>query len=261
MSDAEASFDLIDTPKEKKKIPLNDRNILSLLKSPLNSDVKTKNPTRMIKKSYGLLENKKENVSLEDSKNVIPPFINNQRVTRARKRYISDISVYTDLNTESLINNTGNASLNNTFLKKLSNKILNTNQQTDDPKIILNLIETKPANKDTKRKKASDLLVLGQQWDISVAKKCNTKTERFNKHLQVTKKGAFKFDKVYDDREYKPSFRVTPRYPQGMKQFHERVLSFNGVCLMKESLMRRIGQYGNQFDITLNETLDNMYKR
>lgn len=281
MPEIDSSFDLLDTPKHHNIIPLNDRNILSLLKSPpedIPKEVKDqetvaakdKNKTHELnaKKSYGLLETQKENNFYDSIPLSLTHHNNNHKITKEKKRYISDISVYTDLNTDSLINNNTNMSSNNTFLKNLPLKILKNGVKKDSSELILSSLGNQTIAHKVKNKKVSDLLVLGHQNGFYISKECRRKTEKFNKHLKENKADY-----------YKPRCAINSR-PQILnrnmkrKTILKRSYDINSDVLfqddedydkelknMMKSLDFRIKQNGKNFDITLKNTLYNIFKK
>lgn len=265
------SFDFLDTTENGNDVPLNERNILSLLESPLednNKDFKITSilTNRNSKKSYGILETDKKDDSLNDdainitdnNSVLTTPFNNRHSIAQQKKRYISDISVYADLITDYGIYDNESITTNENFIKTLSAELKNS-----DFKKHAHHGSTTQASGDVKKgTKISELLVLGKYKEQLKLKEQQRKTKIFSKYTG-SKKSKRKIKNISNlsrkKEKRKKIFESLSKYLSEVNfktSFHYR----HELIHVLTVLDYRIEQRGDKFDSHLRNSLYNVFR-
>lgn len=264
---SDQSFDFLDTTENGNEVPLNERGIFSLLDAAFgdnHTDRKSTTNTikRGLKKSYGTLETNRENENVIDitEKNSVltTPFDNSHRIAKQKKRYISDISVYADLDTDCVTNDNESIRTNNAFLKILLAKL----NKSDSQKHLQKLDDCHSENEVKKSCKLSELLVLGKQSEKLKLREQQRKTEKFRKHIDLnnpTRTINNKSHTLSRNKKRKPALKCSFGAPSDV-YFASHPEDDDELLKTMKELDSSIQKNGNSFDLTLQRSLYNVFK-
>lgn len=264
---SDQSFDFLDTTENGNEKPLNERGIFSMLDAVFadnHTDRKiTANTTkRSIKKSYGILKTNRENdhaTSVTDKNSVLTtPFDNSHRIAKQKKRYISDISVYADLDTDCVTNDNESIRDNNAFLKIFSSKI----NKSDSQKPLQKFDRCQSESGEKKKCKLSELLVLGKHREMLTLREQQRKTEKFRKHIDLNNSARTPNNKAHTlsrSKKRKTALKCSFSIQSGV-YFSSHPEENEELLKTMKALDSSIKKNGNSFDLTLQRSLYNVFK-
>lgn len=258
---SDESFDFLDTSENGNGVPLNERGIFSLLDSALEDNhaerKTTANKTKTnIKKSYGILETNGEDENAAkifgENSLVTTPFNNSHRIAQQKKRYISDIGVYADLDTGCVMNDNESIRDANVFFKILTAQLNKIDSQK---------LERCPTESGVKKTcKLNELLVLGKQREKLKLKEQQRKVNRFRKHIDSNKSTRTISNKSLTlNKKRKTALKCSYDF-QCDVYFSSHPEENDELLKTMKELETSIKKNGHSFNLTLQRSLYNVFK-